>query len=70
MPVVSFTAVVVAVRERYQANAALILTRKEGADGAYYVSEPVEDIGELQDISISLRRAGGIADEMLITNLS
>lgn len=55
------------IKERYQANAALILTRKEGADGAYYVSEPVEDIGAIQDISISKRREGGIADEMLIT---
>ena len=55
------------VQERYQANAALIQTRKEGADGAYYVSEPVEDIGELQNIEISKRGPGGIADEMLIT---
>lgn len=55
------------IKERYQANAALILTRKDGADGAYYVSEPVGEIGELQDISISERRAGGIADEMIIT---
>ena len=55
------------IKERYQANASLILTRKEGADGAYYVSEPVGDIGELEDISISKRGPGGIADEMLIT---
>lgn len=55
------------IKERYQANPALILTRKEGADGAYYVSESVQDIGELQNISISKRGPGGIADEMLIT---
>lgn len=55
------------IKERYQANAALILTRKEGADGAYYVSEAIEDIGTLQNITISKRGPGGIADEMLIT---
>ncbi|MCM1175636.1 MAG: SpoIID/LytB domain-containing protein [Blautia sp.] len=55
------------IKERYQANAALVLTGKEGADGTYYVSEPIEEIGELQDISVSRRRAGGIADELLIT---
>lgn len=55
------------IKERYQANASLIQTRKEGTDGAYYVSEPVEAIGELQNIEISKRGPGGIADEMLIT---
>ncbi len=55
------------IQERYQANAALILTKKEGEDGAYYVSEPVKEIGEIQDIAVGKRRAGGIADELLIT---
>lgn len=55
------------IKERYQANGALILTKKQNADGTYYVSEPIGDIGKLQDISIIKRGAGGIADELLIT---
>lgn len=55
------------IKERYQANAALILTQKENNGETYYVSEEIKDIGELQDIAISKRGAGGIADEMIIT---
>lgn len=55
------------IRERYQANAGLILTRKENNGEEYYVSEPVEEIGTLQDIMISKRGSGGVADEMLVT---
>ncbi|MCM1252900.1 MAG: SpoIID/LytB domain-containing protein [Clostridium sp.] len=55
------------IKERYRANGALILTRKTNADGDYYVSEPIDDIGRLKDIAITKRGAGGIADEMVIT---
>lgn len=55
------------LKERYQANAAQILTRKGNEDNYYYVSEPIEDIGTLLDISVSKRGAGGIADEIIIT---
>ena len=55
------------IKERYQANAGQILTRQGKKGEYYYVSEPVKEIGTLQDISISKRGAGGIADEMMIT---
>lgn len=55
------------IKERYKANASLVLTKKEGADGDYYVSEPVKSLGKIKDISISKRGAGGIADELIIT---
>lgn len=54
------------VRARYQANPARILTKKQGAEGAYYVSEEVGDIGEIKAIEICKRGAGGIAEEMLL----
>ncbi len=60
-------AMVERIKERYRANEALILTKKQNADGEYYVSEQIDDIGSLQDISIAKRGAGGIADEMIIT---
>lgn len=55
------------IKERYKANASLILTRKGSGGGYYYVSEPVEKLGTVKDISITKRGAGGIADEMVIT---
>ena len=55
------------LKERYKANAALILTRKENAGEYYYVSEPVEKLGTIKDINISKRGEGGIADELIIT---
>lgn len=55
------------IKERYKANASLVLTKKDGADGDYYVSEPVKSLGKIKDISISKRGAGGIADELTIT---
>lgn len=55
------------LKERYQVNAALILTRQGQGEDAYYVSEPISDIGTLQDIVVSKRGAGGIAEEMIIT---
>lgn len=54
------------VKERYRANAALILVRQGKEGEYYYVSEEIEDIGKLNDIYISKRGAGGIADEMII----
>lgn len=54
------------VKERYRANAALILARQGKEGEYYYVSEEIEDIGKLKDIYISKRGAGGIADEMII----
>lgn len=55
------------LQERYKANAALILTRKENDGEYYYVSEPVKKIGKIKDINISKRGEGGIADELIIT---
>ncbi|MCM1088532.1 MAG: SpoIID/LytB domain-containing protein [Muribaculaceae bacterium] len=55
------------LKERYQANESLVLTRKGKQGDYYYVSEPVKDIGKLKDISISKRGEGGIADEMILT---
>ena len=55
------------LKERYKANAALILTRKENDGEYYYVSEPVNKIGKIKDINISKRGDGGIADELIIT---
>ncbi|MDE6750003.1 MAG: SpoIID/LytB domain-containing protein, partial [Lachnospiraceae bacterium] len=54
------------IKERYNANASLILVRKGKEGEYYYVSEEIEDIGKLKDIYISKRGAGGIADEMII----
>lgn len=55
------------LKERYQVNESLVLTRKGEQGSYYYVSEPVQDIGKLKDISISKRGEGGIADEMILT---
>lgn len=55
------------VKERYKANASLILTRKGSPDDYYYVSEPIKSLGKIKDISISKRGVGGIADELIIT---
>lgn len=54
------------IKERYSVNAALILVRKGKEGEFYYVSEDIGDIGEIEDIYISKRGAGGIADEMII----
>lgn len=55
------------IKERYKVNPSLILTRNGSAGEYYYVSEPIGNIGEIKDISISKRGAGGIADEMIVT---
>ena len=51
------------MQERYAASPQSVLTKTEGD---YYVSEPIEKIGEIHDISISRRGTGGVADELLI----
>ena len=51
------------IQERYQAAPASVLTR---TDGEYYVSEPVEELGTIHNLSIEKRGAGGVADELLI----
>lgn len=51
------------IQERYAASPQSVLTKTEGE---YYVSEPVEQIGKINDISIVRRGAGGVADELLI----
>lgn len=51
------------IQERYQAAPAAVLTR---TDGEYYVSEPVEKLGTIRNLSIDRRGAGGVADELLI----
>ena len=55
------------LKERYQANAALVLTRQGKVGEYYYTSEPIKEIGKLKDINISKRGVGGIADEMILT---
>lgn len=55
------------LQARYQANASLVLTRAGSEGKYYYVSEQIEDLGDIQDITISKRGMGGIADEMIIT---
>lgn len=51
------------LQERYQASPAAVLTKTEEG---YYVSEPVEKLGEITELSIVKRGAGGVADELLI----
>lgn len=51
------------MRERYAANAASVLTKTKGD---YYVSQPIEKLGRILDISIVQRGPGGVADELLI----
>ena len=51
------------IRERYAADPASVLTK---TDGEYYVSEPVEKLGIIQELSIVKRGAGGVVEELLI----
>ncbi|MCM1156040.1 MAG: SpoIID/LytB domain-containing protein [Roseburia sp.] len=55
------------IQARYQANASFILTRAGSGGSYYYVSEKIDDIGEIKEIEITRRGVGGIADEMIIT---
>lgn len=51
------------LQERYQAAPESILTK---TDGDYYVAEPIEELGEIQELAIEKRGAGGVAEELLI----
>lgn len=51
------------MKERYEANPASVLTKTEGD---YYVSQPIEKLDRIYDISIARRGSGGVADELLI----
>lgn len=50
------------LQSRYETNSRQVLTLKDGE----YVSEPVEKLGKIKNISILSRNAGGVADELLI----
>lgn len=51
------------IQERYAASPQSVLTEtKEG----YYVSQPIEKLGRIKELSILQRGAGGVADELLI----
>ena len=51
------------LQSRYAASPESVLTK---AEGDYYVSEPIEKLGSIRDISIARRGPGGVADELLI----
>lgn len=51
------------MKERYAASPQSVLTQTEGD---YYVSQPVEKLGTVRDISIVGRGSGGVADELAI----
>lgn len=53
------------IKERYAASPQSVLTKTQGD---YYVSEPIEKLGKISDISIGKRGAGGVADELLIVS--
>lgn len=50
------------LQKRYAANSALVLTLRDER----YVSEEIRDLGEVYDIYIAKRGAGGVADELII----
>lgn len=52
------------IKERYASNPSCVLTKTEGE---YYVSEPVENLEEVKELSIVKRGAGGVAEELVIT---
>lgn len=52
------------IQDRYQAAPESVLT-KAGED--YYASEPVEELGEIEEVTVAKRGSGGVADELLIT---
>lgn len=52
------------IKERYAKNPSCVLTKTEGD---YYVSEPVEELEGVRELSIVKRGAGGVAEELLIT---
>lgn len=54
------------IQSRYKSNANLILKQVKTDEKVYYVSEPIEELGEIQDIRIEKRGVGGVADELVI----
>ena len=50
------------LQSRYEANDKLVLTQ----DGEDYVSSPIGAFREIRDLTILVRGAGGVADELLI----
>lgn len=56
-------AVLSRIQERYAVSPASVLTRTKGD---YYVSQPVEKLGRIRELSIIKRGAGGVAQELLI----
>lgn len=50
------------LQDRYAANSSLVLTWKDGE----YVSQKIEEIGEIKDISVEKRGSGGVAEELII----
>lgn len=51
------------IQARYAASPQSVLTKEQGE---YYVSQPVEELGRIQNISVIRRGAGGVAEELLI----
>lgn len=51
------------LQSRYAVSPESVLTRTEGG---YFVSQPIERLGNVRDISIAKRGPGGVADELLI----
>lgn len=51
-----------AIRKRYEANPGLVLTKT----GKGYESQEIKALGELKNIYIACRGAGGVADELII----
>ncbi len=50
------------LQKRYEVNPKLVLTLEDGE----YVSKPIEEFKEIQDLYISKRGVGGIADELIL----
>ena len=50
------------LQKRYAANSRLVLTWKDGE----YVSETIQELGDITDIYIEKRGSGGVADELVI----
>lgn len=50
------------LKKRYAANSRLVLTLKDGE----YVSEEIGGLGEIRELCIAKRGAGGVADELII----
>lgn len=51
------------IKARYAASPESVLTKTEGA---YYVSQPIEELGDIRELSIHERGAGGVVQELLI----